>query len=100
MIARRGHLRDILAPTVRELRHRQKLRQEDLARRLGWPLSRVTRLETGDVQLRVDDLPALCRTFGLTLADLLAEAHPDDLDVMGLTPGLHVISERLPGDRG
>lgn len=61
------------------------MRQDELARRLGWGRSTLSALETGARRASVDDLPDLCRALGVPLADLFRGADPDDIQVMRLS---------------
>lgn len=74
----------IVARNVRAERARRGWKQSDLGDRLGWAVSTVSAVETGRRKLAVDDLPALCRAFGIPLAKLLDGAAPDDLEAMHL----------------
>lgn len=49
--------------------------QRELAKRSGLLQSNLTRkLVTGGRRFELDDLPPICRAFGISLADLLAWA--------------------------
>jgi transcriptional regulator with XRE-family HTH domain len=77
-------LGDIVARNVAAERVRRKLKQEELAERLGWARSSVGHLESGRRKVTVSDLPALCRALGVDLAVLLHGADPEDLQVMNV----------------
>lgn len=55
-----------------------------MGHRLG--LSRVTisEIETGRRRIWADELPAICRVLGVTLADLMRDASPEDRSALGL----------------
>jgi transcriptional regulator with XRE-family HTH domain len=82
-------LSDVAAAAIRAERARLGWRQEDLARRLGVDARTVGYLEEPDPAKRrqsvtLEQLPALCRAFGRSLAELLADADPEDLIALGL----------------
>lgn len=77
-------MNDVLAAAIRGRRIALKLRQSDLADRLRWPVSRVTRIECGQARVHAEDLPALCRALRVPLAALLSAADPGDLGALGL----------------
>lgn len=79
-----SELRPVLGGAVLAHRRRAGWRQTDLAERLGWPVSRIARLERGDCHLRVEDLPDLCRAFGVPLGVLLDGAPEETLQALGL----------------
>lgn len=56
---------------IRILRHKQGLRQEDLARELGVRQSTVSMWETGEATPRIDMLIRLSRIFKCRIDDLL-----------------------------
>lgn len=74
----------VIAANVRGERARQRLRQVDLAERMGWALSTIGDLESGKRRVGADDIPQLCEALGVTLADLLRGADAEDLRRMGL----------------
>lgn len=65
------HARIVAALT--EARHAAKLRQVDLAQRLGWQQAYVSRVETGERALAVDEYVAMARAIGVDPLALLAE---------------------------
>jgi transcriptional regulator with XRE-family HTH domain len=75
---------DVVAAAVRAERARQRMSQGDLADTLGWSVSTLRDLEAGRRKPAVDDLPLLCEAFGVTLANLLERADPEDLRRLGL----------------
>jgi len=54
-------------------RREAKLRQVDLARRLGWQQAYVSRYETGERMLAVDEYIAVARAIGIDPVALLAQ---------------------------
>jgi transcriptional regulator with XRE-family HTH domain len=74
----------VVARNVRAERARLGLHQRDLAARLGWVQVTVSALETGKRAVTIGEMPALCDALGVTLADLVRGADPDDLRKMGL----------------
>lgn len=55
-----------------EQKYRRRFRV--LARRLGWQLSKLSRVLTGDQPLRLVEFMALCQALGLTASLLLQAA--------------------------
>jgi transcriptional regulator with XRE-family HTH domain len=76
----------VIAVNMRHERSSRKWRQLDLAQRLDWPISRVTRIECGAQRVQVTDVRDLCDAFGIPLTALLADADPADLRALQL-PG-------------
>lgn len=74
----------VIAANVRGERARRRLRQTDLAERMGWALSTVGDLESGKRRVGADDLPQLCKALGVTLMDLLRGADEEDVRLLGL----------------
>jgi transcriptional regulator with XRE-family HTH domain len=77
-------LSDRIAANVRAERAFRRWSQQQLADRLGWSRTAVADLEGGRRRVGVDDLPLLCRAFGMTFAELASRAGPEDLDALGL----------------
>ena len=65
------HARIVAALTV--ARRGAKLRQVDLAKRLGWQQAYVSRYETGERQLGVDEYVAVALAIGVDPVALLGE---------------------------
>ena len=65
------HARIVAALTV--ARRGAKLRQVDLAKRLGWQQAYVSRYETGERQLGVDEYVAVALAIGVDPVRLLGE---------------------------
>lgn len=63
------HARIVAALTV--ARRDAKLRQVDLAKRLGWQQAYVSRYETGERQLSVDEYVAVALAIGVDPVALL-----------------------------
>jgi transcriptional regulator with XRE-family HTH domain len=79
-----GSLTDTVARNIAAERARRRWKQSDLAEKLGVASSTVGSYETGTRRVGIDDLPALCKVFDITLAKLLDGADPDDLRMLGL----------------
>lgn len=77
-------LGDLIANNVRGERSRARLRQADVAERLGWAVSSYSDLENGRRKLALEDVPAVCEALGVALQDLLRGADEADLRRMGL----------------
>jgi transcriptional regulator with XRE-family HTH domain len=71
-------------PRLIDKRARRRMTQADLAAAIGWPRSSIHDIEAGRRKISPDDLVALCRTFGITLAELAHGADPSDLRTLGL----------------
>ena len=70
------HERIVVALT--EARHDAKLRQVDLAKRLGWQQAYVSRYETGERMLAVDEYVAVARAIGIDPVSLLGQVLADE----------------------
>jgi len=57
-----------------EARRDAKLRQVDLAKRLGWPQPYVSRYETGERSLGIDEYVAVACAIGIDPVALLDQA--------------------------
>lgn len=77
-------LGEVIANNLRGERSRRRLRQADVAARLGWPLSSYGDLESGRRRVAMDDIPQLCEALGVTLMELLRGAEAEDLRRMGV----------------
>jgi transcriptional regulator with XRE-family HTH domain len=74
----------IVARNVRAERARQRWTQTQLAQVLNWSAQMVSETETGQRRVGADDLPLLCRAFGITLAKLADGAEQDDIAALGI----------------
>jgi transcriptional regulator with XRE-family HTH domain len=54
---------------LRSLRDRSKLRQEDVAKRLGKPQSFVSKYEAGERRLDMIDTREVCQALGVSLVE-------------------------------
>jgi transcriptional regulator with XRE-family HTH domain len=77
-------LTSVIGPRIRGLRAERRMRQADLAERLGLAARTVGYVEAGERALIVDELPAVCRALGVDLRTLFAGADPADLEALGL----------------
>ena len=66
-----GH--DCLLALLRQIRLDAKLRQVDLAKRLGQPQSFVSKYESGERRLDILELRSLCKAVGITLEQFVAK---------------------------
>ena len=73
-------LRARIVAALTEARHGAKLRQVDLARRLGWQQAYVSRYETGERMLAVDEYVAVARAIGIDPVALLTQVLGDEDD--------------------
>lgn len=67
-----SRLDDRVRQRLRQLRKIQQLTQEDVAARLKWHQTRVSKYEHGSV-MEMDDVDRLARVYGTTLATLLGD---------------------------
>lgn len=66
---------DPILKVIRETaEQRYRRRWRVLARRLGWSLSKLSKLLTGEQPLRLGEFLSLCGVLGLTASHLLAGA--------------------------
>lgn len=65
--------RDSLLALLRQIRLDAKLRQVDLADRLGQPQSFVSKYESGERRLDILELRSLCKAVGTTLEQFVAK---------------------------
>lgn len=79
-----GDLRTVIAAAITAERGRANLSQADLAKRLGWSRSVITRIENGTRVIAVHELPAICRALSTTLPRLLLLADPVDRHDIGV----------------
>jgi transcriptional regulator with XRE-family HTH domain len=81
-----ANVNSVIASTIRAERVRRGLRQDELGRRLGWPRTRLSDVESGRRAVRVDDLPAICRALEIPFSELISRAEPHDwLALTGVT---------------
>jgi transcriptional regulator with XRE-family HTH domain len=72
MTGTRGHHdQQALQDLLRELRQAAGLRQVDVAKALGVPQSTVSKYESGERRVDVQELRALCAAFGITLQNFV-----------------------------
>ena len=76
-------LGDVIASNIRAERSRRRWRQRDLADLLGWSHATVSAIEIGKRQVGAGELADICRALGVTFADLVRGADPDDLRALG-----------------
>ena len=62
-----------LLALLRQIRLDAKLRQVDLAERLGQPQSFVSKYESGERRLDILELRSLCKAVGITLEQFVAK---------------------------
>ncbi|MEU4217213.1 helix-turn-helix transcriptional regulator [Actinoplanes sp. NPDC026623] len=62
---------------LRRARRKTDLTQTDVAQRLTWSLSKVQRIETGEVAVSETDIRALLALYGVTAADTVAALAAD-----------------------
>ncbi len=64
--------REPLLDLLRQIRRDARLRQVDLAERLGQPQSFVSKYESGQRRLDIQELRSLCKAVGITLEQFVA----------------------------
>ena len=77
------HTRIVAALT--SARQEAKLRQVDLAKRLDWQQAYVSRYETGERMLAVDEFVAVAQAIGIDPVALLAQVLGDGYNEPGVT---------------
>ncbi len=75
---------DTFAANVRAERARRRWSQQELADRAGLSRTTIGALEVGTRRVTADHIPALCRAFGLPLAEMARGADAEDLAALGL----------------
>jgi len=71
--ARPQEEREALRTLLRRIRLDAKLRQVDLAKRLGQPQSFVSKYESGERRLDILELRAVCEAVGITLQEFVTD---------------------------
>lgn len=87
-----------LAGELRRLRRAEKLSVRGVAARLGWPASKLSRMETGRQGIRIEDVASLLVIYGVTGDErkrLLAMAERSDPGWWEVLSGLTVESRTL-----
>ena len=69
MVLHSSHSRSPTARLLKDLRRKAGVRQNDLAERLGAPQSFVSKYETGERRLDVEEVQAICKALGLSFVD-------------------------------
>lgn len=72
-----ANLSTTIARSMRAERARRGWTQDELASRLGWTRAAVASIETERRTLALDDVPAVCEAFSLSLTDLLTGLDDD-----------------------
>jgi transcriptional regulator with XRE-family HTH domain len=62
---------EVLASLLRQVRKEQRLRQVDLAKRLGEPQSFISKYESGERRLDLPELEQVCQAMGIPLSDFV-----------------------------
>jgi transcriptional regulator with XRE-family HTH domain len=83
-VPRMATIGEVIANNVRAERARRRWSQTQLGDLIGSARSSVGDLESGRHRANADDMVALCRAFGITLAKLMDGADPEDLRTLGL----------------
>ena len=97
-------LQSVVTTNVKVLMAVQRIEaQKDLAARLGWGESKLTKSLRGDRKWSLEDLPELAEVFGVQPSDLIGDvtqlvnvAHPRRTGTDGVTA--RVTSEYVPGN--
>jgi transcriptional regulator with XRE-family HTH domain len=61
----------LLTDLLRTVREEAGLRQVDVAERLGWPQSAVSKYETGERRLDLVELKQVCEAVGVSLGEMV-----------------------------
>jgi len=77
-------LSQVIAMNARSLRAASQARQEDVAALGGVSRPVLSKIESGDRRLRVEDILILCRGLGCTFEDLVSGAPTEILIALGL----------------
>jgi transcriptional regulator with XRE-family HTH domain len=75
---------DVVARNIRATRSWQRVRQADMAARMGISRPTLSAIEAGRRAVTVEDLPTLCAILGVTLHDLFRGVDAETLRVLGL----------------
>ncbi len=67
-----------LLALLRQIRTDARLRQADLADRLGQPQSFVSKIESGERRVDVLELKAICEAVGITLTEFVRRFEGDE----------------------
>ena len=78
-------MRPIIGTRLKELRRARKLRQEQIARRIGVDRTVISGYENGMRQPSLDTLISLARLFQVSTDYLLGLSEARTLDITGLT---------------
>lgn len=68
-----GREQQVLLNLLKDVRSRAKLKQVDVAQKLGRPQSFVSKYESGERRLDVLELRRVCGALGTTLGELVRE---------------------------
>jgi transcriptional regulator with XRE-family HTH domain len=74
----------VVASNVRAERARRSWKQRELAERLNWSIGMVSDTESGQRRIGIADMPNLCRAFGVSFAEMIRGADPEDLTALDL----------------
>jgi transcriptional regulator with XRE-family HTH domain len=77
-------LGSVIARNIAAERARRSWTQQQLAERMGWTHTQVSRSETGGRVISADDLLPLCAALGVTLADLARGMDAQALAILGI----------------
>ena len=66
-----GREHRILAELLRSTREKAGLRQVDVAERLGWPQSAISKYESGERRLDLVELRRVCDALGVSVVALV-----------------------------
>lgn len=65
--------RELLVELLREIRVESGLRQAEVAKKLGFPQSFVSKYEAGERRLDIIELRAVCRALDISLEEFTAK---------------------------
>jgi transcriptional regulator with XRE-family HTH domain len=75
---------EIVARNIRAIRSWQRMRQSDMAARMGVSRPTLSAIEAGRRAVTVADLPVVCAVLGVTLDDLFRGVDPEVRRTLGL----------------
>jgi transcriptional regulator with XRE-family HTH domain len=88
------HQNSILLALLKECRHRRRLRQSDIAARLGWAQATVSNVERGERRLDVIELRAWLFALETDYVDFITRLHER------LPPGWTAVAVHPPARHG
>ena len=63
----------ILGEKIKKLRKEKKVSNTELSEALNWPISKVSKIESGSQKITVDELTDICRVLAVDPATLIKD---------------------------